>query len=313
MFHKWLTISLSIAISLALQSGMQAQDEVSFQFKPAQTSLTSILRQLAESLEREGHPGSYLKHVKAENERIAAKYQDKFGRVMASYLPQYMSDEYIENLLQQWDELAPKLKLARLSRESGRLMRLAIDGENGKGTSLIVVLNHHQNLVYADMTSDGKRTVGFEQLKQKFHQVASGNEAKVLAETESKLSAAERRDLALLLSKPKFSKTDFAALERFYNGPHDRLSEYGKSLLSARVFAGQRGQGVPVSNAVKYSAALQNEFETLFGKLRDQLTPETASTLENWVTGVVIDAGRAACSELELGIQENALDRSQRN
>ncbi|MDF1816330.1 MAG: hypothetical protein P1V20_29290 [Verrucomicrobiales bacterium] len=269
--------------------------------------MAGIFRQLAESLEQEGHPGPYLKHVKAENERIAAKYRAKFGREMTSYLPKYMTEDYINGLCQQWNDLSPKLKLAKLARESGRLMQLAIEGENSKGTSLIVIFNDHQDRVYQDMTSGGKRNVGFEQLKRKILQVASGNEAEILAETESKLSASERREFTRLLSRPKFSKADFAALERFYDGPHDRLSEYGKSLLSARIFAGQRGQGVPQSDAVKYSAALQSEFETLFGKLRDQLSPDFAVELIAWLNGVNEEILKMMAFEFEMGLMDDSL------
>lgn len=267
-----------------------------------------MFRQLAASLETQGHPGPYLRHIKAENERIAAKYKAKHGKEMASYLPKYMTDEYIDQLCKQWDDLAPKLKLEKLAKESGRLMQLAIDGENGKGTSLITVFNSHQNLVYDDMVSGNKRTVGFEDLKQKLMKIADGKEAEVLAETESKLSAREREDYKILVSKSKFTKADFPALERFYDGPHDRLSEYGKSLLTARINAGQKGEGVPTSDAEKYSAAMKQEFETLFGKLRNQLTPDLADKLIGFVEDIFEEIFILGQVEYEIAIKEWALE-----
>ena len=135
-------------------------------FKPAQTSLTAIFRQLAASLEHHGHPGPYLRHILAEHDRIAAKYREKLGKEMVPYLPDYMTAEYVEKRCIDWDKFAPNLKLERLAKTSGHNLRLAIDGENGKGTSLVLLFNWHQDRVYEDMTAKGKRTIGFQQLKE---------------------------------------------------------------------------------------------------------------------------------------------------
>jgi hypothetical protein len=58
------------------------------------------------------------------------------------------------------------------------------------------------------------------------------------ASRESKLSADERKALSGLLSKERFTKADFAALDRFYSTAYEKLSERGKDELSKRVWAG---------------------------------------------------------------------------
>src|SRR5690606_14217747 len=60
------------------------------------------------------------------------------------------------------------------------------------------------------------------------------------AQQEAALSAAEREQYAAFLSLEFFTKEDFPALERFYGGAWDRLSDGGKAEMSHRVWEGVR-------------------------------------------------------------------------
>jgi hypothetical protein len=96
-------------------------------FKPAQRDFTKIFLQLAGSLEHHGSPEPYIRHVIAEHERIAKKYKAATGKNTTAR-PKYLKDEFVENLLKNWNKLSTGLKLESLSRQSGRNMRLAIMG-----------------------------------------------------------------------------------------------------------------------------------------------------------------------------------------
>lgn len=61
-------------------------------------------------------------------------------------------------------------------------------------------------------------------------------------ELEKSLSPAERKVFSDFLRKDRFTRSDFSALEKFYSGPYDRLTERGKDELSRRVHAGTRGE-----------------------------------------------------------------------
>ncbi|MFD2256858.1 hypothetical protein ACFSSA_09235 [Luteolibacter algae] len=59
-----------------------------------------------------------------------------------------------------------------------------------------------------------------------------------LVADEQQLNDQEKAAYRALLNKDYFSKTDFTALEAFYKGPHDKLTEQGKNQLSRRVQLG---------------------------------------------------------------------------
>ena len=152
-----------------------------------------------------------------------------------------MTDEYLDSLLANWDQLAPKLSLEKLARDSGRNMSLAINGADGKGTMLVLIFNQHQDRVLEDMTNDQQqREVGFEQLKTELVRLHDHGEIPFLAERETGLSIAEKLIYRQLLEKARFTKADFTQMDSFYAGPWERLSKYGQSLISARTFAGTR-------------------------------------------------------------------------
>jgi len=281
-------------------------------FKPAQTNLTEIFLQIAGSLEHYGHPGPYMRHIKNEHRRVEKKFEAKFGSPLPSYCPSYMTDEYLDSLIENWDNLSPRLNLAELARKSGRNIRLAIKGDNEKGTAAILMLNRHQSLTYEDMTDGNKRSIGFDHLRSELVRLFNEGEIPFLVERESELNKMEKAEFRLLLEKSRFTKADFEAIDRFYGGPYDRLSDYGKSLLSQRTFAGKRPPNpglTEVSQAQTYAAAFWSEFESLFQDLNSQLSAEASTQLKGWVLGRISDLGVLAQSEFEVGIQEKAIDR----
>jgi len=285
-------------------------------FKPAQRDLTEVFLQLAGSLEAHGSPEPYLRHVAAEHRRVENLYRGKSGKAPRSYCPSYMTDAYLDKLSANWNLLSPKLGLDAWARETGHLMRNAIKGTRGTGTTVIEIFNHHQTRVFDEMAGKGKAPAEFEQLKAQlidrleldntnvdetsveiarrdavtfalgihgitmklFKRLDEGLNAadaeRVKAaltsiimdtgrmahselqagllesaletplaynpENERRLSAAERKQLAAFLQKARFTKSDFAELDRFYQGPYDRLTDEGKDEMSKRVWNGTR-------------------------------------------------------------------------
>ncbi len=218
-FLKPLLLSLVTAISAVCSTASPAVAQTSpppyaqyydpaTGFKPAQRDLTKIFMQLAGSLEHHGTPEPYIRHVIAEHERIAAKYKAATGKNTTAR-PEYLTDEFIENLLANWQKLDEGLKLEALSLKTGKNMRLAIMGT--------------WNMPVPE-----------------------------LASLETGLAPSEASAYSQLLGKRYFAKTDLAAVDAFYKGPYDKLSDTGKAQLSKRVMLGT----LPPD---KRDAAIQND------------------------------------------------------
>ena len=163
--HRLRSIVLSGAIIVFGVSGSKAADkpepmpsfDPSKGFKSAQTDLTEVFLQIAGSLEFYGSPEPYLRHMKAEHARIEAKYQKQLGETPVSFCPAYMDGAYLDRLAANWKHMVPQLGLDPLAKNTGRLMRVAINGTDGKGTAMVEAFNQHQHEVYAAITS--KRAV----------------------------------------------------------------------------------------------------------------------------------------------------------
>ena len=318
-------VLLSRFTALTTVAADQAEHLASFDpamgFKPAQSDLTEVFLQIAGSLEVYGSPEPYLRHMKAEHARIETKYQTQLGDKQNSFCPAYMDAAYFDRFAANWKHIAPQLGLESLTRSTGRMMRLAINGSDGRGTILRVLFDEHSRQVHTAMT--GKKAVqipGFDAMKasltkclrlneplspaadlradqqavvqpaneiraaflklfsalnaglapadaEKLKTVILGivmdvgrmalseTEAAIVeqsldyrrslqgpysVEQETALSADERKTLADFVKKPRFTKADFPALEKFYEGPYDRLTERGKDELSKRIDAGMR-------------------------------------------------------------------------
>ncbi|MAS94892.1 MAG: hypothetical protein CMO55_16980 [Verrucomicrobiales bacterium] len=280
-----------------------------FQFKPAQTNLTSIFLRLANSLEQHGSPVPYCQHILAEHERIRSKYSEKHGKEMGRLLPSYFTADYITTLEESWTDFEETLQLPRLATKTGQLLRLAINGENGTGTTLVMVFNEYQDPAYSELATGKSLEADLGHLSTELLRIAEDGDARYLASREAALSEKEQSEFRKLLEKNTFSKTDFQTLERFYNGPYDRLTEFGKSQISKRVFAGQRGTPVTPSEAARYSRELYDMYSSIFHQLEEQLPQSRANELESWIKSVINILNHAIMAELRLGFMERALDR----
>ncbi len=164
----WTVVAAVIAAS-HLQAADKPEYLASFDpakgFKPAQSDLTEVFLQIAGSLEFYGSPEPYLRHMKAEHERIEAKYRQHFDTEPKHFCPAYMDEKYFSGLADNWKLLAPKLGLDPLTKKTGHLMREAINGTRDNGTMLVEIFNKHQARVYARMIGKGTEPADFDALK----------------------------------------------------------------------------------------------------------------------------------------------------
>lgn len=107
-------------------------------FKPVQSNLTKVFLQMAGSLEHFGTPAPYIRHVMAEHVRIDSKHLASGGK--GSSRPAYLTDEYVDNLIANWDKISPPLKLDMFCREAGRNVRYAILGSKNMSVAELVKL-----------------------------------------------------------------------------------------------------------------------------------------------------------------------------
>jgi hypothetical protein len=96
-------------------------------FKPAQRNLTAIFLQMAGSLEHFGTPEPYMRHVLAEHARIDARYKKATGKDGSSR-PGYFTEDYVQKLVKNWNNMAPALSLEPFAKKSGQNMRYALMG-----------------------------------------------------------------------------------------------------------------------------------------------------------------------------------------
>lgn len=134
-------------------------------FKPAQRDLTEIFLQIAGSLECYGSPVPYMQHMAQEHQRIEALYLAKYGTAPKSFRPAYMTDDYLNRFASNWNTLSPKLGLDPFAKEIGSMMRDAITGTRGTGTTIVEILNRHQTRVLDSMNGKGSDGADFDALK----------------------------------------------------------------------------------------------------------------------------------------------------
>lgn len=321
LFLAFLTFFHLADVAAADKPGNAASFDPAKGFKPAQSDLTEVFLQIAGSLEYYGSPEPYLRHMKAEHDRIDAKYRQQFAGKTKSFCPSYMDGAYFERLAANWKHMAPQLGLESLAKSTGRLMRAAINGPDGKPTILADVFKEHQREVKAAMSSKEAVVIpDFDALKVKMVKclrldatpVQAGNlpaeqqvvvrpasdahaaflklfsavdaglapadaekvktvilgivtdvgrmaqselEAGILEESldyirslqgpyspeqETALTAEERKIYVGFYKKPRFTKADLPALDKFYSTIYDKLTERGKDEMSKRLHAGMR-------------------------------------------------------------------------
>ena len=285
-------------------------------FKPAQINLTDIFLQLAGSLECYGSPEPYMRHIQAENERIAKEYSAKTGKESKSHLPAYMTDAYIDQAISNWKIMTPKLHLENLAKDAGLCAREAIRGKQDGGTVLVEIFNHHQDLVAKGMEG-GSPKAGFEQLKAtlttelEFDKPQASPEQALAAavECEKALSEAERKEYAALLKHDRFTKAEFSDLDHFYRHGHDKLTDAGKKQMTQRVWKGTHPGEFEDTRleAIKYTQTFCGEKSKLYKSLDAALPLAKASKIEAAITDIFLDLGQMVQSELEIGILEAAI------
>ncbi len=327
LVHKALTPCISAICAIALLSRAAiAQDAEQIRtahyqytkgFKPAQTNLTEIFLQLAGSLEHHGSPEPYIRHIQAEHKRISALYEQKTGDSHKGRMPSYMTEEYLNRFIANWNALSPKLGLDQLAKDAARCARNAIQGPQDTGTFVIEILNHHQEEVVSTMK--GKSQNGtFERLRATLAtelEFTPGTKAlpdsATLVEREKALTETERKEYTALLKHERFTKAEFGTLERFYKSAYDKLTEGGKAEISKRVWSGTRKEPPPPNtrtDAISSVKAFMDEKSKLFGKIDAAVSADQAKLLQEVIDGAFLDLARLAHSELEGGILEWSLN-----
>lgn len=218
-------------------------------FKPARANLTEIFLQVAGSLEAHGSPEPYLRHMQKEHERVSAKFAAKTGKRHQSRMPDYMTPEYIDRVVANWNLLAPRLGLDAFAKETGKFVREGIRGTRDTGTIAVEIFNAHQERVVEQMKTGERGGEAFEELKAKLY-------------TEL---------------------------------------EFGKPYVD------MKGYDVPRRDAVSYVLIFQGTEDKLFAKIDGGVPPQNAKKLKSVIRGALLDLGRLAHSELEIGILDLAL------
>jgi hypothetical protein len=134
-------------------------------FKPAQRDLTEIFLQIAGSLERYGSPEPYLRHVLKEEARIRELNRKERSASPRTFLPLYMTEDYLTRFSTNWNLLSPKIGLGPFAKNIGSLMNDAIHGTRGTGTMVVEIFNKHQTRVFDAMVGKGHDPADFEALK----------------------------------------------------------------------------------------------------------------------------------------------------
>ena len=164
LVHNPLTpwISAICAIAIAFPCAATAQDreqagpdhyQPANGFKPAQTNLTEIFLQLADSLEHHGSPEPYIRHMQSEHKRISALYEQKTGDPHKGRMPSYMTEEYLNRFIANWNALSSKLGLDQLAKDAARCAHNAIQGPQGTGTFVILILHPRTSSALSTITS----------------------------------------------------------------------------------------------------------------------------------------------------------------
>jgi hypothetical protein len=122
--------------AFAQQPGYLPYYDPSKGFKPAQINVTKLFLQMAGSLEYDGSPEPYIRHVMAEHARIdaIAKARGDSG----SSRPAYLTDAYVNQLIANWNKISPPLKLDAFCRDAGKNIRYAILGSKNMTVAELV-------------------------------------------------------------------------------------------------------------------------------------------------------------------------------
>ena len=122
-------------------------------FKPVQPNLSKVFLQMAGSLESFGSPEPYIRHIMAEHARIDAATKVAGGS--GSSRPAYLTEDYVDNLIANWNKISPPLKLDTFCRDAGKNIRYAILGSKNMTIPELVelekVLNENERKAYRSL------------------------------------------------------------------------------------------------------------------------------------------------------------------
>lgn len=297
-------------------------------FKPAQTNLTSIMLQLAESLEHHGSPEPYTRHIMAEHKRIDAKYAKATGKMKTSSRPKYLTDKELELVLGNWKDLEKKLQFEDMCRKCGVYMRHAIRGSWHKTPDELVIEETRLNDAEK---ADYRKVLAKEYFKRKdfpfmekfyadggaWDKLSEGGRAQLSIRIELGMKPPKERDAFLKRTKGG------TMLVGIFNEYQKRFAqdETGKvnsallrQMLTDRLKLNERQiDHTKFKNneqdAIKYAHLIKGEFQRRFDFVDKKLSPEGAKSIRDRMTTMVKSLAIIANSEFWAGIRERTADR----
>ena len=296
-------------------------------FKPAQSSLTDIMLQLAGSLEHHGSPEPYIRHVIAEHKRIDAKYAKATGKTKGSSRPAYLTDEKVEILLNNWKRIEKPLQFNDMCRKCGVYMRHAIQGSWNKTPDELVAeeknLNKQQRARYRNLL--GKKYFKRSDLPEVEKFYADGGGWDQLSE-DGKNHIGMRTELGM--SKPEHRKKYWKSRDggtmiiNLFNEYQDKYmadktdkvnSDTLEQMLIQRLKLNEKNPSHAKlkwieQDAVKYSYLIKGEFQKRFDFVDGKLSPDGAAKVRRSMKSMAENLLVIAHSELIARIRENVAD-----
>jgi hypothetical protein len=300
-------------------------------FKPAQRNLTAIFLQMAGSLEHFGSPEPYMRHVLAEHARIDAKYRKATGKP-TSCRPEYLTDDYVEKLVRNWNKMAPSLSLEPLARQSGKNLRYAIMGTwnmaPAEKVSAEAKLTPGESTTYRKLLekqwfekpdfkmldafyADGG---GYDKLSE-FGKSEISKRVKRGQQTPEKRAESIRNDeggTKIVSIINAHQKTIVSYWEG--NGPETGKAELRSALIAALRLKEDEvnlaGTGESLRDPIFYAHEIKVGFTKRIDAVREQAKqPGQADTIIEYLVGTPIELLTLAQMEYELGLAEDWADR----
>jgi hypothetical protein len=270
-----------------------------------------------------------IRHVLAEHKRIDTKYFKATGKI-GTARPAYLTDEYCDNLLNNWKKLEKPLQLDQLCRDSGRYMRHAIRGSWHKSPDELAAeedkLNATQKKTYRTLIekpffkksdfpaldafyADG---AGYDNLSQagkgemsqriSFGTMPPTQRQKYLDDQKGGTSIVKifneyQRMLIADINADSERKVTSETLEKMLI---DHLALNGKAPSISELKWDEK-------DAVNYSQLIRKVFELRFAAVEGKVDDDTAKLMRQHQTTMVVDLIVIANSELLAAINEKSL------
>lgn len=300
-------------------------------FIPAQNDLTKVFLKLAASLEEEATPEPYIRHVLAEHARIDAKYEQATGK-KRSARPAYFTDDYLNNLLTNWERLEKPLQLDQLCRDSGRYMRHAILGTWHKTPVDLVAeekkLNEAEKLQYRAFVakpffkkSDLAALERFYEDGNGYDKLSKEGREQMFLRNELGMQSPEKREEYFA------NHTGGTVIVKIFNqyqrllvadinadGERKVSSETLEKMLIESLFLDDKKPELSKlewdeKDAVHYANLVKWEFERRWELARQNISEKGAASIEAQTRSMVSNLLILVHSELRAAMNENYLDR----